>query len=301
MKSNFKILIILFLAISCTEEIKINLDSTYTRLIVYGEITTDTTTHYISLTKSMDYFEPRQPYGISDAIVTLHWNDQSLLLVESNENKGIYQTPPDFYGIQKTLYKLTIENVDIDGDGEYEFYEAECYLKMFNPIDSITYDTKPIISIPGDTAKWINIKLWALDPPTEDFYLLRWSLNDSLMSDSLRKWGFTDDIPFNGDSIHGFPILSLRQSTDSTAWWIYDNDLVSLEVSSISKEYFYFLLHCYEASGIQTPMTSSIPGNVKGNISNGALGFFAAYGTSRASVVFREPEQWKKLKIKKQR
>ena len=124
-----------FAICSCTEEIKIELNTTYPRLVIYGELTTDAKEHEISLTKSMNYFEPKQPEGISGATVTLHWDDQSLRLTESNEKKGVYLTPPDFSGIEETDYRLTVENVDLNGDGHSENYEATSYLHKINHID----------------------------------------------------------------------------------------------------------------------------------------------------------------------
>ena len=61
---------------SCTEIIDVELDSTYTRLVVYGEITTDSVHHQVSLTKSSDYFSNKPPPPVSDAVVELEFDNQ---------------------------------------------------------------------------------------------------------------------------------------------------------------------------------------------------------------------------------
>jgi hypothetical protein len=54
---------------SCTEPIDIILDSSFSRLTVFGEISTDTTSHKIKLTRSADYFYNKPAEGVSDAVV----------------------------------------------------------------------------------------------------------------------------------------------------------------------------------------------------------------------------------------
>jgi hypothetical protein len=110
------------------------------------------------------------------------------------------------------------------------------------------------------------------------------------MTDSLNKWGimnmgnqmFLKEIPtfrFNKDDERD--IKDIPQIGDT----------ITLEVSTITKEFYRFLSETNQARRVQTPMTGTIPGNPHGNISNGALGFFATFGTARASYIYKEPEE----------
>jgi hypothetical protein len=288
-KNLFKIAIIATLIWACTEEIDINLYSTYTRLVVFGEITTDTTQHSILLTKTMDYFEPKHPEGISNANLTITWKegDQnlSLTLTECDTIKGKYLTPTNFFGIVNTWYTLTIENVDINGDGKFETYTAKSFIQPIIPIDSITCERFKMPP-PLDTFRVYSINLFAQDPPTEDFYLYKWRRNDTLMTDSLHRWGLTNDIGINGTYIYNVPVFNFDE--DDKIWMPVDGDTITLELSTLTKEYYQFLYETKQARGIQTPMTGTIPGNPHGNISNGALGYFATYGTTRATCIYRK-------------
>jgi hypothetical protein len=238
----------------------------------------------------MDYFEPRHPEGISNATVTITWNDgaSSLTLTECDTIKGKYLTPSDFFGTVNMCYTLTIENVDIDGDGIFETYTAQSYILPIIPIDSITCERFKMPP-PLDTFKVVSINLFAQDPPSEDFYLYKWRRNDTLMTDSLHRWGLTNDMGINGTYINSVPVFNFGM--DDVRFMPADSDLITLEVSTLTKEYYQFLYETNAARRIQTPMTGTIPGNPHGNISNGALGFFAAYGISKASCIYRKEEE----------
>ena len=41
---------------NCSERIELELDSTYTRLVIEGSVTTDTMAHWVRLSTSSDYF-----------------------------------------------------------------------------------------------------------------------------------------------------------------------------------------------------------------------------------------------------
>lgn len=266
----------IIIAVSCTEDIDIKLDSTYDRLVVYGELTTDTMAHSIMITRSMDYYNPEAPQGVSGALVSISWNSNVIELLESDTLPGRYETPVDFYGVPNNEYTLTIENVDIDDDGIMEIYKAKSKLNSVNVIDSIRLRNWPQF-------EQMSIRLWAQDSISKDFYLIRGKKNGVLITDSLGEWGITDDAIFNGNNTGGIDVVFLDQNNQSEKLEV--GDTVMLEVSSITEEFFTFLSQANSATGTQTPLFNSTPGNVRGNISNGAIGFFAAHSISRASLV----------------
>ncbi|MCK5463086.1 MAG: DUF4249 family protein, partial [Bacteroidales bacterium] len=134
--------IILIFAISislwnCTERIDLELDSTYTRLVVEGFITNDTAAHWVRLSETSDYFHNETAPAVTGAEVTIDDGEQVHRLTESDTAKGWYLTSPDYHGIPGRTYTLIIRNVDIDNDGEVEEYTAASMMKPVNPIDSI--------------------------------------------------------------------------------------------------------------------------------------------------------------------
>ena len=138
MKNLKKITILAFLAISlasCTERIEIELDSTYTRLVVEGHITNDTTTHWVRLTQSKDYYISNSVAAARNATVTLDDGFETITLHENKQLPGYYATPEDYYGVPGRVYSLDIhleEEV-----GEIKDYSANCELRPVAEIDSI--------------------------------------------------------------------------------------------------------------------------------------------------------------------
>jgi len=269
---------------SCTERVDIKLDSTFTRLIVEGTITTDTTAHCVRLSKSADYFYNSPTPSVSNAVITISDGDTSWVLTEDPTKPGYYYTDSLVYGIQGKTYKLLIENIDINDDDEKEVYEATSYLPLVAPIDSIEliYRMYPFGSV------W-DVNMFALDPPSREYYLFKIYINDTMISDTLSEVSSTDDAFFNGNYSNGINVQILVE--DRANEKLFPGDKVTLELNSISEEYFKFFIAMQSSTGFSTPLFSGPPANPPTNLSNGALGFFTAFSVSRNSKIV-PPQPW---------
>ena len=88
-----KILLLLFILpvfVSCTEIVEIELDSSYSRLVVFGTITTDSIHHQVRLTATTDYFYNEPPPAVENATVSVVFDDKLILLEESITQPGVY-------------------------------------------------------------------------------------------------------------------------------------------------------------------------------------------------------------------
>jgi len=283
MKKLLSISVLFIFIISCTEEVDIELDSTYTRLVVYGEITTDTAVHRVELKKSADYFFNQPAERVSNAFVELSYGDKSLRLVENPNFPGIYETPSNFYGIVGETYNLSINGVDIDEDGQSEEYTASSYLPAVNDIDSITlkYTSNSFFS------GW-EIQVWTYDPPDiRNYYAFKSIVNNKLVSDTLTEIVIQNDDLFNGNYTFGITSQFLDDAKDGEK--ATKGDTVTFEANGITEEYFNFLFEAQSESFGQNPLFSGPPANISSNISNGALGFFTAYSVSRSSAIVPDP------------
>jgi len=97
--TNVLMILLSFVLLNCSERIDIELDTTYTRLVVEGHITSDTMAHWVRLTKSSDYYGENAPQPASNAIVTMNDGIEIISLNESDTLPGYYQTSEDFFGI----------------------------------------------------------------------------------------------------------------------------------------------------------------------------------------------------------
>lgn len=278
MKSLKNIIIIFTLAliiVSCTERIDIKLDESFTLLVVDGSITTDTMAHKVALSKTSSYYYNQPAPMVSGAQVTITDGENTFIL--SEESPGIYLTKPDVYGIPMHTYTLKISlQEDIGG---YSEYIASSTLYPVNPLDSIGLAFHPEYSEAG----FWEVKCYVMDPLTIDFYRFLISRNQTLITDTLDEWFVTDDRFFNGNYTNGATIGMLDQSISEEI--LNAGDTVTAEVNNIGKEYANFLWDTQSELFGSNPLFSGPPANAKGNINNGAIGFFTAYSVTRAIVV----------------
>lgn len=273
-KLNIITIYALFLFItSCTERIDIDLKDNYTRLVVEGSITTDTTAHSIRLTKTSSYYYNEAPPIVSGANVSISDGLQQFILTEIQP--GMYTTDSNVYATPGKTYILNItlsEPIGIQKD-----FSASSYLPPISELDSVD------LVFHSDWAKmgmW-EVKCYVQEPPTTDFYRFLIYKNNKLLTDSLNEWFVTDDKFFNGNYTNGASIAYLNQASNSESLQV--GDQVTVEVNNISKAYANFLWDAQAEARGSNPLFSGPPANVKGNISNGAVGFFAAYSITRKS------------------
>ncbi|MBS2098032.1 DUF4249 domain-containing protein [Carboxylicivirga linearis] len=272
-------LMILLLLNACTEDITLKLNNTEPRLVVDGSVSTDTMVHFVRLTVSADYYSNKEPQAISNALVTIEDDVQKIELSESDRYPGYYLTPNDYYGRVGKSYHLTIENVDIDNDGVFEIYEAESVLNSVAPIDSVRLEYE-------DTWDLWKVLLYAQDPvETDDFYSFSIALNDSSLTNRYSELGFVDDRFFDGNYAAGVWVQTIDE--EDMELELKEGDWVKLNMNGITEEFYDYLVAVDEEVSFKAPLFSGPPSNVKGNVSNGALGFFQAYSYTTDSVQFK--------------
>ncbi|MDX9769493.1 MAG: DUF4249 family protein, partial [Tenuifilaceae bacterium] len=185
---------------SCTEVIDIELDSTYTRPVIFGQITTDTTVHRVTITSTGDYFKNSPPQGISGADVEIFDGTTYYPLNESETEKGVYLTQPNFYGEVGKTYTLLVSNLDLLGDGVLTSHSASSTILPLGDVDSIRVVYRQLWQ------GW-EVQGFAKDPAdTRDFYKFLIYINNELQTDSLSNYSLVDDTFFNGEYTNGVTI-----------------------------------------------------------------------------------------------
>jgi len=272
-------LMLLLFGHSCTERIDIELDSTYTRLVVQGTITTDSIHHRVKLSLSGDYFSNRPATGVSDAIVELEFDDSRILLEEQDSVPGLYLTPRAFRGTIGTTYHISINQVDVDDDGISESYHASSTMP-----GGVLFDSINLSYFSSFFGSGYQVFMFALDPPTRDWYGLKYWKNSDLLTDTLIKYNVQADDFYNGKYLfYGVPIGFY--SDDDPRERLLPGDTVTLELNSIGKEYYDFVGDAQLEIFGNNPLFSGPPANVTSNIDNGAVGIFTAYSIQRSSAI----------------
>ncbi len=274
------IILLALMAAACTEKINVKLDTTYTRLVVDGSIESDTGVYQVALTKSADYFSNVPVPRVVNASVTISDGINTFLLHESQKGiSGIYETDADFTGHIGKTYTLHVDLPEaISGKTSVEATSA---LLPVTHLDSIGADFHPEW---GKKGIW-TVKLYAQEPGNEtNYYLFNFYRNGKLMTDTLTKKVVSDDKFYNGSYMNGVDVIYLN---NEHKWeTISPGDTIMLQMSGITKEYYDFINEVVQ-SGFNIPFFSGPPANIKGNVSNGGVGFFAAYSNSFAKTVVK--------------
>jgi len=276
-KSFWAFVITALVVVSCTEKVDIQLDESYTRLVVDGSITTDTMAHKIILTTTSSYFYNQPAPGVSGATLNISDGINNFTLTETSP--GIYQTADTVAGKPGRTYSLNIRLAeDIGGHTDYQ---ANSFMNPVPPLDSVSLAFHADWSVQG----FWEAKVFVQEPPTVDYYRFMIYKNSHLLSDTITEWFVTDDKFFNGSYTNGAAVAYLNQGNPSEH--LEPGDVVTVEVDNIGKEYCTFIWNTQSEIRGANPLFSGPPANVEGNISNGAIGFFAAFANTRSSAVVK--------------
>lgn len=277
MKKQIGILIIFLLGlktISCTERINIDLDESNVRLVVEGSVTTDTMVHKVILSKTTSYYYNQKAPVVAGASVWIRGGGSIIQLHESAP--GVYETDSTFFGLVGETYILDIE---LDSAvGGFSEYSATSVMSEKVNIDSLQLLFHPDWS---ENGFW-EVKCFFQDSPAADYYRFLVSRNGKLITDTLDKWFVSDDRFFSGGYVEGASVAFLDQASEDEI--INNGDTVTIELNCIGRDYAGFIFEAQAELMGSNPLFSGPPANVPGNISNGAIGFFSTYTTSRKKV-----------------
>jgi hypothetical protein len=244
---------------SCIDDIELNLDpEQYSRLIVDGRVTDIDTVQTVILRKSMPYDrnEPNPP--ATGAMVTISVDDADHILEEVEP--GIYQSP--FTGITGKTYTLNILYAD-------EEYTATSTMLEGFEIDSIGFKKFPF-GMPADMPHY-EILVYGQDSPVPDqFYLFKHSI-DGAWVDTVYYWSIHLDVFWNGEYLQGESVAIVESPADSLE--------VQVMSMSVCEDYVWFV-DAVIWNFMPNMFFSPPKANVRGNVNNGALGFFHATSVS---------------------
>jgi hypothetical protein len=279
MKKIFYIMPAAFLLFtSCTERIDIQLDDSFTRLVVFGTLTTDTTRHYVELSATSSYYYNEAPPPVTGASLEIS-DDQGNTENLTEMDPGKYATSPLFFVLPGRTYTLRIELAEeING---HKTYMASSSVNPIFPIDSIGLVYQPDWGEKG----FYEVTCYYQDPPTRDFYMFNIFKNGEMLTDTISNRIVSADDFYNGNYTNGIGVGYLDQAYERQVLKV--GDTVTFQGCNITEEYYNFITTLQSETGYQNPLFSGPPANVKSNISNGAVGFFAAYAVAYSSKVFQ--------------
>lgn len=280
---------------SCEKEVDINLNTGEPKLVVDGQIETGGPPIVI-ISKSIGYFSKidlstLESSFVHGALVKVSDGSQTITLREYSLDTGINGTNKfylysidtadmaslNFRGVTERHYTLTVEY-------EGSTYSAVTKIPNVRPIDSLWF-RKPAGDPAVATAVLMYVKF--TDPDTTGNYLRYFTKrNNELYLPGLNSV-YEDDI-VNGTTIDSLNLAagynrSKAPNLDSLGVF-FRGDTVTLRWCSIDKGVFdFFRTYEYATGTVGNPFAS--PVNVITNISGGALGVWAGYGSSYSTAI----------------
>lgn len=263
----------------------VKLDSTYTRLSVEAKVTNDFKKHFVKLSESNDVFFNQNAIAVTNA--TIKVSDGTSEYIYEETSPGFYESISEFSGVPGKTYFLSIADVDMDKNGDMEVYQAQSIMPFPYHVDSIemTYDENYLNEENDSKAYWL-LSLYLNDNiETEDYYGFACQINNVLVHDTITEVVLAEDTFFNGENSKGAEVGFFDQEKPDER--IHNNDLVTLETYSMTEDYFDFANELQFMDQEQSPMFGGPPANIRSNISNNAVGFFAVYAITRNNITVK--------------
>lgn len=256
-------LVSLFLFDGCQKVIDIDLNDAAPRIVIEGVINDRRGPYAVSITKSGSYFnEPVLP-SVSGAKVMI--SDNTGITDTLREmSPGLYVTSR-IRGIPGRTYtlKVTSENLEYTGTSTmYSRVNIDSLKLVKSNIEHFDFANN------NQNDLGMEIHCYFQDPPEKNFYRVRVFKNDSINTQNYRLY---DDQYTNGRATE-LRVARAEKGAD------YRVELMSIDKAT----YNYY--RTLEDLLYTNPFFGSTPANPNNNLSNGALGYFAAYALSVKTI-----------------
>ncbi len=269
---NKHILIIFSLIVfitSCEDVIQLDLNNGVTTLVVNGFISDQPGPYTINLSRSGNYFESNTFVAETGAIVIISDNEGGRDTLKE-KSAGSYNTT-HIQGTPGKTYTLSITT------GDKKIYTAASYLPPPVPIDSIHYEVRIRNGFgPPSTStqpQSYQASCYYTDPAsTVNYYRFKFYKNDTLSDPE--SYFIANDLVTNGQSV-----------SQRIRGRFALNDSIKADMFTMDKNGYDFYNDLQKLINDQTSIVASnAPSNPINNISNGALGYFGAYGITSKKI-----------------
>ncbi len=260
---------------SCEKQIDFDLNNQENaRLVVEGDLTDEAKVHTVELTRTSSYYENQEAPRETGATVVLYDGTTNQNLTETAP--GIYQTPITYAGVIGKTYTLNITTSD------NEFYTASSALESVSTIDTVLAD----LGLSFEDEDALILSHYGPEPAgVGNNYMWLVTINGVDYTEDVGDIMFVTDEFVDGNYIAGFEFQEIELA-DLPILKETDTLNISVEMHSISKPYYDFLLAIVLETEFNGGLFSGPPANIPSNISNGALGFFRASAVSKMEVEY---------------
>lgn len=270
MKNIFFAFIFAIFLTSCTEVIKIDLNSANPVLMVEAKITNEAGPYTVKLSKTVNYDAPNVFPAVSGATIIIA--DDAGNRDTLTEGAGGIYTTKHIQGVEGRTYNLFIK----DGEKEYTATSKMQNMIALDSVYSLAFGGGPGPGGPGKDSSVLIFNLFQDPAAIKNFYRIQQYIKKPNETTFTRQTGIVvlDDLNTNGNRIE---VPYFGQSDVSR------NDSVIMELQTLTEDAYHYLsvLNSISGGGFGG---SGTPSNPTSNISGGAMGYFSAYTISRQKI-----------------
>jgi hypothetical protein len=257
---------IFFLA-SCEEVIVVDLNTANPALVVEAIIYKDSVC-LVRLTRTTSYFSIEQPVFIENASVKI--SDGALSEELSYKGNGYY-TGNTIIGTEGRTYEIEIMRDGIT-------YKGISSMPLKTDLIAVRFgkdNSQSPLNTYGETVFTFTCE-FVDDPDKNNFYMIRFVSDGALLE---RYYLLTETSSNSGDinKING--VISFSESV------FFEGGLVDVQLLSIDESVYNYFMQLSDILFWKRRVMPPTPYNPKSNISNGALGYFAAWAIDSESII----------------
>jgi len=281
--------------VACTAPIELETRDSEPVIVIYGILTDANKYQSIRITKSSPYFDAASTIPVTDATVTVTSSRGREHQFRYDED-GYYVSTDNFTAAQGLTYRLRVE-VDFQGNGNKELYEAETTVLPPVPVDSIGIKRMDIMGF-----SHYNLYISMQEPPeTENYYLYRYFINDTISNDSMDDFIISEDRMYNGSYLDNITVQYFNDATDerfsqeddeeeerNNRFRVSPGDTVRLQTLNIEAGFYTFISDCSRERRGENPFFGGPPSNIITNISNGGVGYFSSFSINELTTIVPE-------------
>jgi hypothetical protein len=247
---------------SCEKVIKLDLDNADPRIVIDANVSDQFENQTVRVSKTYSFSEGNKFNGISGAKVVLTTFDGDVVNFNETATKGVYKSPR-MRGKPGVEYTMT---VTVEG----KTYASVSAMPFKVSLDSLTFKQFDFF---GSINTYIAANFE--DPGyTADQYRYILKVKDKVEEDAV-----SDDRFNNGNHVANVLYYELDD--------LITGDTLEVELQCINRPVYKYFFTLEQISGDGGPPVS--PENPPSNFSNGALGVFNAYTSSKRTALIKKP------------
>jgi hypothetical protein len=252
----------------CEEVIDIDLNSSDPAFVVEAVIKKDTVS-IVRLTSTVSYFSQEKPDYVENASVTISDGDSSEELTYTGNG---YYSGSKIIGTEEKKYEIEVVYNGI-------LYKANSLMPVKTDLISVTYykyESQSILNPYGDTVYTITCEFYDT-PDRDNYYMIRFISKSKTQESS---YYMLTEKSANDGSI-SIDLNGKITFSESLFWESADVDVI---LYSVDKSIYKYFLQLNDILFWKRRLNPPSPYNPESNITNGALGYFAAWAVDTERI-----------------